>query len=129
MPSSSPTPAACRFRTIWHSGLEFLIAASAIKTLNDHSLQQVAVLGGMVLCRTMVGLYPRWEVRADLARTNAAPASVDPAAAASAVADRPAAIRLGESPALAASAAQSDSTASAAAESIVANPPIVTMAS
>jgi uncharacterized membrane protein len=42
-------------------GLEFMIAASAIKTLVTPDLQQVGVLVGMVLSRAVVGLYPRWE--------------------------------------------------------------------
>jgi uncharacterized membrane protein len=42
-------------------GLEFMIAASAIKTLVAPDLQQIGVLGGIVLTRALVGLYPRWE--------------------------------------------------------------------
>ena len=42
-------------------GLEFMIAAAAIKTLVTPDLQQVGVLGGMVISRAVVGLYPRWE--------------------------------------------------------------------
>jgi uncharacterized membrane protein len=110
-------------------GLEFMIAASAIKTLNDYSLQQVAVLGGMVLCRALVGLYPRWDVRPDLAGAKSLAANTDPAAAASSVAAEPAANHVGESAALAASVAQMNSATPVEAQSVVASPPVITMAS
>jgi uncharacterized membrane protein len=42
-------------------GLEFMIGASVIKTILAPDLQQVGIVGGMVLIRAMVGLYPRWE--------------------------------------------------------------------
>ena len=42
-------------------GLEFMIGASMIKTILSPDLQQVGIVGGMVLIRAMVGLYPRWE--------------------------------------------------------------------
>jgi uncharacterized membrane protein len=42
-------------------GLEFMIGASVIKTILSPDLQQVGIVGGMVLIRALVGLYPRWE--------------------------------------------------------------------
>ena len=38
-----------------------MIGASVIKTILSPDLQQVGIVGGMVLIRAMVGLYPRWE--------------------------------------------------------------------
>ena len=42
-------------------GLDFIIAAGAIKALVHPDWQHVAVLGGMVLIRTVAGLSCRWE--------------------------------------------------------------------
>jgi uncharacterized membrane protein len=49
-------------------GLDFIIAAGAIKTLVHADWQQVAVLGGMVLIRAVAGISLHWE----MARTPAA---------------------------------------------------------
>lgn len=48
-------------------GLEFMIAASAVKTLTGTSWQNVVVLGGLVLARTLLSLSLRWESPADVA--------------------------------------------------------------
>jgi len=42
-------------------GLEFIIGASLIKTVLSPDLQQVGIVGGLVLIRALVGHYPRWE--------------------------------------------------------------------
>ncbi|HEX4145818.1 MAG TPA: DUF1622 domain-containing protein [Pirellulales bacterium] len=59
LPESAVQP--LRFAFYLGLGLEFMIAAAAIKTLITPDLQQVGVLGGMVIIRAMVGLYPRLE--------------------------------------------------------------------
>ncbi len=50
-------------------GLDFIIAAGAIKALVHPDWQHVAVLGGMVLIRAVAGLSSRWEaVRVPVAK-------------------------------------------------------------
>jgi uncharacterized membrane protein len=99
-------------------GLEFMIAASAMKTLNDHSLQQVAVLGGMVLSRVLVGLYPRWDAKGELTP-----------AATSAIENVPTASNAGASPVLAEAVADTSPTAASTVEAEIGNPSVVTLAS
>jgi uncharacterized membrane protein len=100
-------------------GLEFMVAASAIKTLNDYSLEQVAVLGGLVISRVMVGLYPRWDVRTDRAAAAAAPSAVTV----------PAETNPQTSSALAGMVAEVNATGPIEAEAAIGNPPVVTLAS
>jgi len=81
-------------------GLEFMIAACAIKTLSDFSLEQVGVLGGMVGSRVLVGLYPRWDARA-------VPGALPAGATADSTAIAGAECNSSEAPALAGAAADS----------------------
>lgn len=46
-------------------GLEFIIAAGVIKTLVHPDWQNVTVLGGIVLIRTVAGLSLHWEMTRD----------------------------------------------------------------
>jgi uncharacterized membrane protein len=44
-------------------GLEFLVAADIIKTLRAPSVEHVAMLGGIVLIRTIISVSLNWELR------------------------------------------------------------------
>src|SRR5262249_40618852 len=57
-------------------GLEFIIAANVIKTLTTPDWQHVALLGVVVMVRTLVSLSLRWENAAGW--TLRAPAEVSP---------------------------------------------------
>jgi uncharacterized membrane protein len=59
---STPSPAGRQlFATYLLPGLDFLIAGGVIKTLAIADWQQGAVLGGIVVVRTLLGLSTKWE--------------------------------------------------------------------
>jgi uncharacterized membrane protein len=61
LPKTDAAAGRLLFATYLLPGLDFLIAGGVIKTLAVSDWQQAAVLGGIVMVRTLLGLGMKWE--------------------------------------------------------------------
>ena len=49
------------------AGLEFKMAAEILKTVLIHTLEELVILGAVILLRALLSLMIHWEMRADFA--------------------------------------------------------------